>query len=88
MELQLNTKFTPAYVKHHYCIDGMVKSVSKFRRSGELASVRISGKVYNSSSLYFNHLKFMVIIAKRKIEEEIKIDDECLELIPQLRTMQ
>lgn len=86
MNLQLNTKFTPAYVKHHYVIEGLVNSVARFRPSGDLASVRINGVVYNSSSLYFNHLKFMVIEATRKLDE--KLDDECLELIPQLRALQ
>lgn len=87
MNLQLNTVFTPARVKNYYEIDGVVSAVVRSRKSGDIASIKIFDKVYNSSSLYFNHLKFMVIIAKRKIEEEIKIDDECLELIPQLRSM-
>lgn len=83
MEFQLNTDNTTALVRRHFGVDGMIKSIVNHHRHGDISSVEINSVVTRKGMPYFDHLKCMVMEAKFELE----LDNECLELIPYLRSI-
>lgn len=83
MKLQIDTDTSTAELRHHFGVCGLSTVTVTHHRSKTIAGIFINGVNVKSGARFFHHLALMVSEA---IQEK-DTDDECLELIPQLRAV-
>ena len=87
MNLTLQLNLIPKRFKTKYSFDDTVVANVRFRRSGSVASVSVKGEVFNCFHEDFKFFEFMAIEAKKQLDSENRLDEDCLVAISALRAV-
>ena len=84
MNLTLQLNLIPKRFKTKYSFDDTVVANVRFRRSGSVASVMIKSEVFNCFHEDFKVFEFMAKEAKKQLDSENRLDEDCLVAIDAL----
>ena len=84
MNLTLQLNLIEKRFKTKYSLDNTVVANVTFLRSGSVSKVAFRGEVFNSFSEDFKVFEFMAKEAKKQLDSENRLDEDCLVAIDAL----